>query len=365
VRGEGAESAIVFAEVPDFYAEVERRSAPELRGCPILVGGDPGKRGRVQSLSSEARSAGVVHGMAMDAALALCPEGIRIPTNMKRYREASGALVTYLREIFDEVETAKLGSVYADIHGSAVVPEQIAQRLLPRAAADLALPLRVGIAPSKFLARLAAEEAGAGAVYRLKGADASAFLAPLPVSRLPRVGAKTEARLREIGADTVGEVLALGASVLEAELGNHGLAILEMARGQDRSPVRVAAHPQSIGREATFTPPADGSEPEIETIGQLSDSLAKALERQGLRAGRVALRLFGIDGSTTTRSITLGSDIAEAGEIYRVGLELLRRRSVAGQLLRGLGITLAGFTPAGGGQRQLDLFGQGGTGAER
>lgn len=365
MKGGGAESAILFAEVPDFYAEVERRAAPELRGCPILVGGDPGKRGRVQSLSFEARDAGVVHGMAMDSALELCPGAVRVPTNMKRYREASGALVTYLRGIFDEVETATLGSVYAEIHGGGAMPERIAERLLPRAAAELDLPLRVGIAPSKFLARLAAEEAGAGAIYRLRGADTSAFLAPLPVSRLPRVGAKTAARLREIGADTVGEVLALGASVLEAELGNHGLAILEMARGQDRSPVRVAAHPQSIGREATFSVPCAEPEQEAETIGRLAISLANAMERQGLRAGRVALRLFGVDGATTTRSITLGGEIAEAREIYRVGLDLLQRGGTAGRVHRGLGITLAGLKRMGGDERQLDLFGERGAGGQR
>ena len=199
------------------------------------------------------------------------------------------------------------------------------------------------------------EEAGAGAIYRLRGADTSAFLAPLPVSRLPRVGAKTAARLREIGADTVGEVLALGASVLEAELGNHGLAILEMARGQDRSPVRVAAHPQSIGREATFSVPCAGPEQEAETIVRLAISLANAMERQGLRAGRVALRLFGVDGATTTRSITLGGEIAEAREIYRVGLDLLQRGGTAGRVHRGLGITLAGLKRMGGDERQLDL----------
>ena len=126
MKGEGAESAILFAEVPNFYAEVERRAAPDLRGCPILVGGDPGKRGRVQSASAEARQAGVTHGMGMAAALEICPRAVRLPTNMKRYREVSGALATCFRGIFDEVETAGLGSVYADEHGGAESCEQVA-----------------------------------------------------------------------------------------------------------------------------------------------------------------------------------------------------------------------------------------------
>jgi DNA polymerase-4 len=358
VKGEGAESAILFAEVPNFYAEVERRAALDLRGCPILVGGDPGKRGRVQSASAEAREAGVTHGMGMAAALEVCPRAARFPTNMKRYREVSGALVTCFRGIFDEVETAGLGSVYADVHGGAQTGEQVAEEWLRRVGAELGLPFRAGIAPSKFLARLAAEEASIGAVYRLGRADTGVFLGPLSVSRLPRVGDKTAARLRKIGVETVSDVLALGASTLEAELGNHGLAILEMARGQDRSPMRVAGQPQSIGRKTTFAEPSADPEKLSDALSQLAASLGATLERQGLRASRVALRLLAPDGVTTTRSTTLEDPIAQGQAIYRVGRGLLDRDGGSRQLQRGLGITLAGLKRIGAEERQLDLFAQ-------
>jgi nucleotidyltransferase/DNA polymerase involved in DNA repair len=275
---------------------------------------------------------------------------------MRRYREASGDLAACLRGLFEEVESSGLGSVYADVHRGRDAPEKIAGELLRRAGAELNLPLRAGIAPSKFLARLAAEEASSGTVYRLRGADTAAFLAPLPVERLPRVGAKTAARLGDLGARTVGEVLRLGAVVLEAELGNHGLAILEMARGQDRSPMRVARHPQSIGREKTFEEPS--ADPEVLTahLGDLAASLAAALERRGLRARRVALRLVGAAGATTTRSTTLADQIFAAEDIFRVACELLRRGGRGERSHRGLGMTLAGLGPAVGEDRQLDLF---------
>ena len=356
MKGQGAESAILFAEVPDFYAEVERREAANLGDCPILVGGDPGKRGRVQSASAQAREVGVVPGMAMAAAVELCPAAVCLPTNMKRYREAAGALVTCFRGIFEEVETAGLGSVYADVHGGAEAPVRVAEEWLRRAGEELGLPLRAGIAPSKFLARLAAEEAGIAAVYRLRGADTADFLAPLSVSRLPRVGDKTAARLRQVGAETVADVLALGASVLEGELGNHGLAILEMARGQDRSPMRVAGQPQSIGRKTTFDKPSSDLERLSDALSELAASLATALERQGLRASRVALRMLGQDGVTTTRSTTLGDPIVQGQAIYRVGRGLLERDGGSGQPQRGLGLTLAGLKPVGDEDRQLDLF---------
>ena len=256
MKGAGAEPAILFVEVPDLYAEVERRNAPSLLGLPVLVGGDPRKSGRVQSLSQEARDAGVVHGMAMAMALEACPNAVRVPTEMRRYREASGDLVACLRGFFGEVESAGLGAAYADVRRELAASDEGVGALLARAGTELRLPLRAGIAPSKFLARLAAEEADRGTVYRLRGAQTAGFLASLPVERLPRVGTKTAVRLRELGAQTVGEVSRLDAGLLEEALGNHGLTILEMARGQDRSPVRVARTPQSIGREKTFDEPS-------------------------------------------------------------------------------------------------------------
>ena len=361
MRGERGESAILFAEVPDFYAEVESRAAPELRGAPVLVGGDPAKRGRVLSLNAEARRAGVERGMEMAAALASCPEAAWLPTNMKRYREASGALVNCLRGVFDEVEKATLGSAYAEVHGEAGTPERVAERLLPRAGAELGLPLRVGIAPSKFIARLAAEEAGVGAVYRVRHAEIASFLAPLPVARLPKVGAKTAARLADLGARRVADVLELGAARLEEELGNHGLRILEMARGQDRSPVRVAALPKSIGRETTFPEPTAEFARLAAEAENVAESVAAALDRQGLTAGRVALRLIATRGAATTRSVTLREPALGAREIYRVALELLLRSHDPEVPHRGLGITLAGLRRAAGEDRQLDLFGARGT----
>jgi len=357
MRGQRGESAILFAEVPDFYAEVESRAAPALRGAPVLVGGDPAKQGRVLSLNSEARRAGVEPGMPMAAALASCPEATWLPTNMKRYREASGAFVNCLRGVFDEVEKASLGSAYADIHGEDGTPERVAERLLPRASAELGLPLRVGIAPSKFLARLAAEEAGVGAVYRVPHAEVAPFLAPLPVSRLPRVGVKTAARLAALGARRVSEVLELGPALLEEEFGNHGLRILEMARGQDRSPVRVAGLPKSIGRETTFPGPIGEFQPLAAEVEKLAESVTAALEREGLRAGRVALRLLGAEGATTTRSVTL-HEPALGAEVSRVALDLLHRGHDPAFPHRGLGITVAGLIEAVGEERQLDLFGR-------
>ena len=356
MKGEGTEPAILFVEVPNFYAEVERRAAPALGDRALVVGGDPDKRGKVQSASPGARRSGVEDGMPMDAALELCPGALRVATNMKLYREASGALVTYLRGVFAEVETPRLGCVFAEIRGGASTLDALAGDLVARTSSELSLPLRIGIAPSKFLARLAAEEAGEGGVFRLRGADVDDFLAPLRVSRLPKVGKKMAGRLGELGAETVGDLLGLGADLLEREFSNRGRAIFELARGHDRSPVRVAPTPRSMGRETTFTELSRDPALLAESLGRLSTSLASALERQGFRAARVALRLFRSDGRVTTRSLTPGESFAGADEIARIGRELLERGGDSGELYRGMGVTLGGLSLEGGDDRQLDLF---------
>jgi DNA polymerase-4 len=177
------------------------------------------------------------------------------------------------------------------------------------------------------------------------------------VARLPKVGAKTAARLADLGARRVADLLELGAARLEEELGNHGLRILEMARGQDRSPVRVAALPKSIGRETTFPEPTAEFARLAAEAEKVAESVAAALDRQGLTAGRVALRLIATRGAATTRSVTLREPALGAREIYRVALELLLRSHDPGVPQRGLGITLAGLRQAAGEDRQLDLFG--------
>ncbi len=350
-----AESAILFAEVPNFYAEVERRGDPSLRRRPLLVGGDPRRRGKVQSVSPEGRAAGVETGMSMEDALLRCPGAIRVATDMRRYREASGELATRMRQIFDEVEPAGRGAVYADVHSGPAEPEILAARLIPQVTTQLGLPLRVGIAPSKFLARLAAEEAGPSGVFRLRAADVEAFLEPLPISRLPRVGSKTEARLGNLGALTIGDLRQLGRPVLEETFGNHGLVLLEMARGQDRSPMRLARHPRSLTRTETLSEASAEVESLAECLRRLAESLEANLERQGLVAGRLALRLRWADGSETTRSTTPSNPLSGAEEIYPEARALLARVEVSDRI-RGLGITVAGLKPCREEDLQLDLF---------
>jgi len=186
--------SVLYAEVPGFYAEIERAAHPELAGRPVLVGGDPRKGGTVQSASREAVGEGVTPGMAVVAALERCPRAKTFRTDMRRYREVSARLRAILRRFLDRLEPAGLGAAYLDATGVARPPEALAGDLVKAVGEGLGLPLRVGVSSAKFLARLAAEEAGEG-IHRIAAGEETAFLAPLPVERLPGVGPATASRI--------------------------------------------------------------------------------------------------------------------------------------------------------------------------
>jgi DNA polymerase-4 len=361
VTGAGApsragEPAILYLEVPDFYAEVERRDHPEIALRPVVVGGDPDKRGKVQSASHEARAAGVLPGTPMAEVLGRCPEAMLFRTNMGRYREASGALAVCLRRVVGDLERSGFSAVYVDAYRPGRTPEGLAERIAETVAREVRLPLRMGIGPTKLVARLAAEEAGGEAVRRVRGDEVEAFLAPLALARLPGVGPNTEARLRALGAERIGDLRGLPEAKLEEALGNHGRAILELASGDDQAPVRVARHPGSISRAHTLESPEPTPEELESCLRRLSISLESALAKQGLGARRVALKLRFGDQSTLTRSSTLGDAIRGAVDVLAAAETLLARMPGDAPPARVVSLTLAGLSAVGHEERQLELF---------
>ena len=177
--------AVLYAEVPGFYAEIERASDPERSERPLIVGGHPRKGGRVQSASQAAALAGGEPGMAMQDALQRCPRARTVRTDMKRYREVAQRLRACLRQEAARLETAGLEACYLEARGE---PESLAETLRRRVRDELGLPLRVGIAPVKFLAKLAAEECGWDGQRRIAAGEEGAFLDALPVAdEVPRV----------------------------------------------------------------------------------------------------------------------------------------------------------------------------------
>src|SRR5258705_5009311 len=180
---------VLFAEVPGFYAAVARADDPSLAARPVIVGGDPRKRGRVQSATADALALGVTLEMSVLEPLRKCRTARAVRTDMARYRDVSRRLFAVLRETLPQLEGFGLAACYADVSSRTDGVELQARRLLDAVATSLDLPLRVGIGSGKFLARVAAEEVpGARGVVRVAPGLEAAFLAPLPVSRIDGVG---------------------------------------------------------------------------------------------------------------------------------------------------------------------------------
>lgn len=347
---------ILFAQVPRFYAEVERASDPGLGGRPIVVGGDPRKNGLVQAATGDALAAGVEVGMPMHDALLRCAGAHPARTDMRRYRESSARLRASFRARVERVEPVGLDAAYLEAERD---PEELARDLMAGVAEELGLPLRIGIAPVKFVARLACEEAGEAGFRVVAPGEVAAFLGPLPLERLPGVGPRTQKALADLGARRVADLARLERTEIEERLGNHGLSIWLAARGSGDDRVRPASHPRSLSQELTLDTPELDTASLVERVAELCTRLEERLGREHLAGRRVALKVRYADGETATRSRTLPRAIALAGEIGPVARELLERTHAGERPIRGLAVAVSQLARIRRDDRQLDLFGGG------
>lgn len=347
---------LLYATIPGFYAEVERATQPGLAERPVIVGGDPRKRGSVQAATADARADGVEAGMSMIDALQRSPHARALPTNMRLYRETSKRLQAWFRREAERVEPAGLDAAYLDVAGSDEAPREIAVRLQREVAEALRLSLRIGIAPLKFVAKLAAEECDSEGILEIAKADVRAFLDPLGVDRLPGVGPRTVARLGDLGVATVAELRAVPRDQVEEQLGNHGLTILGYAAGRDVGALRAAPHPRSVSQESTL--PAAEVDREVieERLGDLALDLERSLALERLAAKRVALRVRYGDRETMTRTRTVTQPIHQAGDLLRLAAELLDRTQVGRRPIDRVGLALSSLVRRTQDDRQLTLF---------
>jgi len=347
---------ILFAEVPGFYAAVERADDPRLAGRPVVVGGDPRKRGRVQAATSDALAAGVYLDMPILEALQRCPDARAVPTDMQRYREVDRRFLATLRRIVARIESFGLGAGFADLAGVSARGEEIAEAMRSAVRETLSLPLRVGLASGKFLARLAAQEIAEEGVRRIAAGDENRFLAPLPVERLEGVGRKTAAALAELGARTIADVVALGRDRLHAELGVHGLRIFALACGRDEEAVQGSRHPKSVSRESKVSGDGIDFAALSEQIAGLAHQLEMELARNGVAASRIAVKVRDAGGALVTRTRTLAAPVASAALLLDEAQALFALAGMGARPVRGIGIQLSELVPAAEGDRQLPLF---------
>ena len=349
---------LLYAEVPRFYAELERVADPALAGRPVIVGGDPRKRGLVQSATLDALGLGVEIGMPVLEALERCPGARLRRTNMRAYRERAGRLRAVFRRASARVEVAGLEAAYLDPSGGDEAAEALALRLQREVREALRLPLRVGIASLKFVARLAAEESGLDGVRGVPLDGVRAFLDPLPVQRLPGVGPHTLAALGELGIATIGELARADARRVEERLGNHGRALRAAALGQGESRLRPGPRARSLSQESTLEVAERDSALLDARLQELAFGLAAALARERLGTRRLVLKLRYGDRELVTRSATLVRAVAGAEEIAERARELLRRTEAGQRGVRLLGLAAFELVSPPRDDRQLDLFGR-------
>jgi DNA polymerase-4 len=328
-----------------FYASVEQRDDASLRGKPVIVAWR-GNRSVVCAASYEARRFGVRSAMPAIRAERLCPGAIFIPPDFTRYRAASRAVREILSRHTDLIEPVSLDEAYLDVTENKLglpTATQVAKMIRRQIREELNLTASAGVAPNKFLAKIASDWLKPDGLFVIQPGEVSAFLLPLPVGRIPGVGKVTEARLKELGVATVGDLRSLGMEALESEFGRHGRRLFELANGVDHNPVVSDRPTKSISAEDTFERDLPLSETG-EMIRRLAEKVWAASRKEARIARTVVLKLKTSDFNIMTRSHTPPSPPATREEFTAIALSLRERVAAPpDQRFRLVGVGLSNF----------------------
>jgi DNA polymerase-4 len=349
---------IVHVDMDAFYASVEQRDNPALRGKPVVVAWR-GNRSVVCAASYEARRFGVRSAMPTVRAERLCPDGIFVPPDFPRYRAVS----LHVREIFkrhtDLIEPLSLDEAYLDVTVNKTglpTATRVAQTIREQIGAELSLTASAGVAPNKFLAKIASDWRKPNGLFVIQPKDVASFLPPLPVGRIPGVGKVTEGRLGRLGVRTVGDIQRFELADLENTFGRYGLRLYELARGIDENPVVPNRPTQSVSAEDTFQ--EDVSLVETECLIRVLAEKAWNASRKEFRTARtVVLKLKTSEFKILTRSLTPPTPPASCEEIIQIALSLRERVNLGPrQMYRLVGVGLSNFDNVPGESGQPELF---------
>ena len=349
---------IIHIDMDAFYASVEQRDDPGLRGKPVVVAWR-GNRSVVCAASYEARVFGVRSAMPAMRAERLCPEAVFIPPDFVRYRAVSRSVREIFKRHTDLIEPLSLDEAYLDvteIKTDLPTATRVARTIREQIREELNLTASAGVAPNKFLAKIASDWRKPNGLFVIQPEDVETFLTPLPVGRIPGVGKVTEKRLQEIGIRTVGDLRGVELPVLESHFGRYGIRLHELARGIDHNPVIPDRPTKSISAEDTF--PQDVPLGETEPmIRRLAERVWAASTKESRVARTVVLKLKTREFDILTRSLTPVRPPSSCEELTGIALSLLERVDLGSQQkFRLVGVGLHNFRDPGESSLQPELF---------
>ncbi len=350
--------AIIHVDMDAFYASVEIRDDPALAGLPVVVGGSPAGRGVVAAASYVARRYGVHSAMPARTAARLCPGIVFIKPRHDYYARVSEQIHAILQTYTPQIESIALDEAFLDVSASLSLfgsPVTIGREIKQRIRDELGLVASIGLAPSKFVAKLASDLRKPDGFVAVAEADVESFLDPLPVSRIWGVGKTGERALSALGIRSISQVRQLSNDTLRNQFGEWGTHIWRLANGIDDRPVVPDRDAKSISHETTFFEDVSAMEVLRATLRELLEQVARRLRRQHRRARTVQLKLRFADFTTITRSRTLAQATDITRDIADVGDRLLDQAlGTRPQPVRLIGIGVTELTDAD--TEQFDLF---------
>jgi len=352
---------VLHADMDAFYASIEQRDRPELRGLPVIVGGT-GTRGVVSAASYEARAYGVHSAMPSVEARRRCPDGIFLPGRMEHYVAVSRQILRLFEEITPAVEPLSVDEAFLDVTASQLLlgePLAIAHRLKERVREQTGLTVSIGIAPSKMVAKIASALSKPDGLLAVPPDAVRSFLAPLGIERLWGVGPIGQSRLRALGLHTVGDVARADRAAIERTLGSHGVSLWKLANGDDPRAVEPGRERQSYGEENTFSRDLGDGEEIRSSIIAHAEAVGRRLRRDGRCGGTVTLKVKlakGLGGGRyplLTRRTSLPAATDDGHVLAEAALQLWQDWRL-GARIRLVGVAVSGICEAPA--MQLSLF---------
>lgn len=357
--GQNLDCTILHVDMDAFFVSVELLDSPHLRGVPVIVGSES-NRSVVLSASYEARAYGARSAMPMATARRLCPQAVIVEPHQSKYREASTRVMAIFAEITELVEPLSVDEAFLDVKGAIRrlgSPQQIGELIRRRVVEELGITASVGIAGSKFVAKIASTRAKPDGLLLIPRAETVPYLHSLPVSALWGVGTKTQQSLSRLGISTIADVAATPVAALKRTLGAVGEHVYKLAWGIDEREVTPVRAEKSIGAEETFAEDV-ASDSALQTeLLRLAHRTASRLRSAGLKCRTVSIKIRYSDFSTLTRSKTLNEPVDSSQLMYAAAASLLTSLGKRPMSVRLIGLRAESLEDAAGSMDQLTIDG--------